>query len=39
MIGHPAKVRELLDESGQVFLPEILCQRAYVWKGPPVARH
>lgn len=38
MIGHPLKVRELLDEiaRGQVLLPEI--QRAYVWKGPQVAK-
>lgn len=38
MIGHPLKVRELLDEieRGDVLLPEI--QRAYVWKGPQVAR-
>jgi uncharacterized protein with ParB-like and HNH nuclease domain len=38
MIGHPLKVRELLDEvaSGEVLLPET--QRAYVWKGPQVAR-
>jgi uncharacterized protein with ParB-like and HNH nuclease domain len=38
MIGHPLKVRELLDEveRGQVMLPEI--QRAYVWKGPQVSR-
>lgn len=38
MIGHPLKVRELLDEisKGQVQLPEI--QRAYVWKGPQVAK-
>jgi hypothetical protein len=34
MIGHPLKVRELLDEifRGLVLLPEI--QRAYVGKGP-----
>ena len=38
MIGHPLKVRELLDEISrdQVLLPEI--QRAYVWKGPQVAK-
>jgi hypothetical protein len=38
MIGHPLKVQELLDEiaRGQVLLPEI--QRAYVWKGPQVAK-
>lgn len=38
MIGHPLKVRELLDEinHGEVLLPEI--QRAYVWKGPQVAK-
>lgn len=38
MIGHPLKVRELLDEiaRGEVVLPEI--QRAYVWKGPQVAK-
>ncbi len=38
MIGHPLKVRELLDEieRGEVLLPEI--QRAYVWKGPQVTR-
>ncbi len=38
MIGHPLKVRELLDEitRGMVLLPEI--QRAYVWKGPQVAK-
>ncbi|MBI4611395.1 MAG: DUF262 domain-containing protein [Candidatus Rokubacteria bacterium] len=38
MIGHPLKVRELLDEieRGQVLLPEI--QRAYVWKGPQVTK-
>ena len=38
MIGHPLKVRELLDEinRGEVLLPEM--QRAYVWKGPQVAR-
>lgn len=38
MIGHPLKVRELLDEiaRGDVLLPEI--QRAYVWKGPQVAK-
>lgn len=38
MIGHPLKVRELLDEvaRGDVMLPEI--QRAYVWKGPQVAK-
>ena len=38
MIGHPLKVRELLDEieRGQVLLPEI--QRSYVWKGPQVAK-
>ena len=33
MIGHPLKVRELLDEiaRGEVLLPEI--QRTYEWKG------
>lgn len=38
MIAHPLRVRELLDEvsRGQVVLPEI--QRAYVWKGPQVAK-
>jgi len=38
MIGHPLKVRELLDEiaRGEVLLPEI--QRAYVWKGPQAAK-
>ena len=38
MIGHPLKVRELLDEieRGEVLLPEI--QRSYVWKGPQVTR-
>jgi hypothetical protein len=38
MIGHPLKVRELLEEidRGEVLLPEI--QRAYVWKGPQVAK-
>lgn len=38
MIGLPLKVRELLDEiaRGKVLLPEI--QRAYVWKGPQVAK-
>ena len=38
MIGAPLKVRELLDEidRSQVMLPEI--QRAYVWKGPQVAK-
>ncbi|MGH9315518.1 MAG: GmrSD restriction endonuclease domain-containing protein [Thermoanaerobaculia bacterium] len=38
MIGHPLKVRELLDEiaRGEVLLPEI--QRAYVWKGPQVTK-
>lgn len=38
MIGHPLKVLELLDEiaRGEVLLPEI--QRAYVWKGPQVAK-
>ncbi|HZN57598.1 MAG TPA: DUF262 domain-containing protein, partial [Planctomycetota bacterium] len=38
MIGHPLKVRELLDEvdRGEVLLPEI--QRSYVWKGPQVAK-
>lgn len=38
MIGHPLKVRELLDEihRGEILLPEI--QRAYVWKGPQVAK-
>ena len=37
MIGHPLKVRELLDEidRNQVLLPEI--QRSYVWKGPQAA--
>ena len=38
MIGHPLKVRELLEEidRGEVLLPEI--QRSYVWKGPQVAK-
>jgi len=38
MIGHPLKVRELLDEieRGEILLPEI--QRSYVWKGPQVTR-
>ena len=38
MIGHPLKVRELLDEvaRGLVMLPEI--QRAYAWKGPQVSK-
>jgi hypothetical protein len=38
MIANPLKVRELLDEiaRGEVLLPEI--QRAYVWKGPQVAK-
>jgi hypothetical protein len=38
MIGHPLKVQELLDEvaRSEVLLPEI--QRAYVWKGPQVAK-
>ncbi len=38
MIANPLKVRELLDEiaGGKVLLPEI--QRAYVWKGPQVAK-
>lgn len=38
MIGHPLKVRELLDEieRGQVLLPEI--QRSYVWKGPQATK-
>jgi hypothetical protein len=38
MIGHPLRVRELLDEvsRGEVLLPEI--QRAYVWKRPQVAK-
>jgi hypothetical protein len=38
VIGHPLKVRELLDEitRGEILLPEI--QRAYVWKGPQVAK-
>lgn len=38
MIGHPLRVRELLHEieRGDVLLPEI--QRAYVWKGPQVAK-
>ena len=38
MIANPLKVRELLDEivGGKVVLPEI--QRAYVWKGPQVAK-
>lgn len=38
MIGHPLKVRELLDEiaRGEVLLPEI--QHAYAWKGPQVAK-
>lgn len=38
MIGVPLKVRELIEEidRGEVLLPEI--QRAYVWKGPQVAK-
>jgi hypothetical protein len=38
MIANPLKVRELMDQivGGQVVLPEI--QRAYVWKGPQVAK-
>jgi len=38
MIGHPLKVRALLDEiaRGEILLPEI--QRAYVWKGPQAAK-
>lgn len=38
MIGVPLKVRELIEEidRGDVLLPEI--QRAYVWKGPQVAK-
>ena len=38
MIGHPLKVRELIEEidRGEVVLPEI--QRAYVWKGPQVVK-
>jgi uncharacterized protein with ParB-like and HNH nuclease domain len=38
VIANPLKVRELLDEilGGKVVLPEI--QRAYVWKGPQVAK-
>jgi hypothetical protein len=38
MIGVPLKVSELIDEvaRGGIQLPEI--QRAYVWKGPQVAR-
>ncbi|RMG16817.1 MAG: DUF262 domain-containing protein [Planctomycetota bacterium] len=38
MIGHPLKVRELLDEitRGEVLLPEF--QRAYVWKPSQVVR-
>lgn len=38
MIGHPVKVRELIEEidRGEVLLPEI--QRAYVWKGPQVSK-
>lgn len=38
MIGHPLRVRELLDEidRSQVLLPEI--QRSYVWKGPQAAK-
>jgi hypothetical protein len=38
MIANPLKVRELLDEIArdEVLLPEI--QRAYVWKGPQVAK-
>src|SRR5438128_9137234 len=38
MIGHPLKVRELIEaiDRGEVLLPEI--QRAYVWKGPQVVK-
>jgi hypothetical protein len=38
MIGHPLKVRELLEEiaRGEVVLPEI--QRAYVWTGQQVSK-
>ena len=38
MIGVPLKIRELIEEiyRGEVLLPEI--QRAYVWKGPQVAK-
>ena len=38
MIGHPLKVRELLDEidRGELLLPEF--QRAYVWKAPQVVK-
>ena len=38
VIGVPLKVRELIEEidRGEVLLPEI--QRAYVWKGPQVAK-
>jgi len=38
MIGHPLKVRDLLEEIslGEVLLPEI--QRSYVWRGPQVTR-
>jgi uncharacterized protein with ParB-like and HNH nuclease domain len=38
VIANPLKVSELLDEvqGGRVVLPEI--QRAYVWKGPQVAK-
>src|SRR2546426_6526937 len=38
MIGHPLKVRELIEaiDRGEILLPEI--QRAYVWKGPQVAK-
>jgi len=38
MIGHPLKIRELIEEinRGEVLLPEI--QRAYVWKGPQAVK-
>ena len=38
MIGHPLKVRELIEaiDRGEILLPEI--QRAYVWKGPQVTK-
>ena len=38
MIGHPLKINTLLEDikRGDILLPEI--QRAYVWKGPQVAK-
>ena len=38
MIAHPLKIKILLDDikRGNILLPEI--QRAYVWKGPQVAK-